>query len=75
LSRPADHDASGLLTAAERYQDAGRPLVRARALEAAAVEFARADAHDQARAAYTCAAEIYTQLGAAVDDARVRARL
>ena len=70
-----DHDASGLLAAAKRYQDAGRPLLRARALEAAAVEFARADAHDRARAASAGAAEIYAQLGAAVDDARVRARL
>ena len=70
-----DHDASGLLAAAERYQSAGRPLLRARALEAAAAEFARADAHDRARAASAGAAEIYTQLGAAVDGARVQARL
>ena len=70
-----DHDASGLLAAAERYQDAGRPLLRARALEAAAAEFARADAHDRARAASAGAAEIYTRLGAAVDGARVQARL
>ena len=70
-----DHDASGLLAAAERYQDAGRPLLRARALEAAAAEFARADAHDRARAACAGAAEIYTRLGAAADGARVQARL
>jgi hypothetical protein len=70
-----DHDASGLLAAAERYRDAGRPLPRARALEAAAAEFARADAHDRARAAAAGAAEIYTRFGAAVDGARVRARL
>ena len=31
-----DHDASRLLAAAERYDDAGRPLLRAKALEAAA---------------------------------------
>lgn len=70
-----DHDASGLLAAAECYQVAGRPLLRAQALEAAAAEFARADAHDRARAASAGAAEIYTQLGAAVDGARVQARL
>ncbi|MGH3178085.1 MAG: ATP-binding protein [Streptosporangiaceae bacterium] len=70
-----DHDVSGLLAAAERYQDAGRPLLRARALEAAASEFARGGDRDQARAAYTSAAEIYTRLGGAVDVARVQARL
>jgi tetratricopeptide (TPR) repeat protein len=70
-----NHDTSGLLAAAERYQCAGRPLLRARALEAAASEFARVGDRDQARAAYTSAAEIYTRLGAAVDVARVQARL
>jgi tetratricopeptide (TPR) repeat protein len=70
-----DHDASGLLAAAERYRDAGRPLLRARALEAAAAEFARADAHDQARAACAGAAEIYTRLGAVADGVRVQATL
>ena len=59
-----DHDASGLLAAAEGYQDAGRPLLRARALEAAASDFARVGDRDQARATYTSAAEIYTRLGA-----------
>jgi hypothetical protein len=70
-----DHDAYGLLAAAERYRVAGRPLLRARALEAAASEFARVGDRDQSRAIYTGAAEIYTRLGAAVDVARVRARL
>ena len=70
-----NHDASGLLAAAERYRDAGRPLLRAQALEAAASEFARVGDRDQSRAAYTGAAEIYTRLGAVVDVARVQARL
>ncbi len=69
-----DHDASGLLAAAARYQDAGRPLPRAQALEAAADEFARVGDRDQARAAAAGATEIYTGLGAAVDVARVQAR-
>jgi tetratricopeptide (TPR) repeat protein len=69
-----DHNASRLLMAAERYGDAGRPLPRAQALEAAADEFARVGDRNQARAAYTSAAEIYTWLGAAVDAARVQAR-
>jgi tetratricopeptide (TPR) repeat protein len=66
-----DHDAARLLAAAERYGDASRPLLRAMALEAAAGEFVRAGDRDQARAASTGAAEIYTWLGAAVDAARV----
>jgi tetratricopeptide (TPR) repeat protein len=70
-----DRDVSGLLAAAERYQSAGRPLLRARALEAAASKFARVGDRDQAGTAYTSAAEIYTRLGAAVDVARVQARL
>jgi hypothetical protein len=36
-----DHDASRLLAAADRYDDAGRPLLSAKALEAAAVQFRR----------------------------------
>ncbi len=38
-----------LLTAAERYGDAGRPLLRAKALEAAAGEFVDTGDRDQAR--------------------------
>ena len=37
-----DDDASGLLAAAERYQDARTAAAARRALEAAAAEFARA---------------------------------
>ena len=74
LPRPADHDAARLLAAAERYGDAGRPLLSAKALEAAAGEFVCADDRDQARAAFTRAVEIYTSLGAAADVARLQAR-
>ena len=69
-----DHDASGLLAAAERYgAPDGRCCApgrwrRPRWSSIAAVT------QDQARAAYTDAAEIYTWLGAAVDAARVQAR-
>jgi DNA-binding CsgD family transcriptional regulator len=69
-----DHDASGLLAAAERYCDAGWPLLRAKALEAAAGEFVRAGDRDQARAAFVQAVEIYASLGAAADVARLQAR-
>jgi tetratricopeptide (TPR) repeat protein len=68
-----DGDAAGLLVAADRYADACRPLLRAEALEAAAAEFVRGGDQDQARAARTAAAQIYTWLGAAVDAARLQA--
>ncbi|HEX8008966.1 MAG TPA: LuxR C-terminal-related transcriptional regulator, partial [Trebonia sp.] len=68
-----NHDARGLLAAAERYNDASRPLLRAKALEAAAVEFIRADDRGQARVAFTHAVEAYTSLGAAADVARLQA--
>jgi DNA-binding CsgD family transcriptional regulator len=67
-----DHDTSQLLSAAERY--AGRPLLHAKALEAAAGEFVDTDDRDQARAAFTQAIEVYTSLGAAADVARLQAR-
>ncbi len=69
-----DHDAPRLLAAAERYGDASRPLLSAKALEAAAGEFVGADDRDQARGAFTRAVEIYTSLGAATDVARLRTR-
>ncbi len=68
-----DHDASRLLAAAERYDDAGRPLPRAKALEAAAGEYVDADDRGQARDAFTEAVEVYTSLGAAADVARLQA--
>jgi DNA-binding CsgD family transcriptional regulator len=69
-----EHDAAQLLTAAECYADAGRPLLHAKALEAAAGEFVDTDDRDQARAAFTHAVEIYNSLGAAADVARLQAR-
>jgi DNA-binding CsgD family transcriptional regulator/tetratricopeptide (TPR) repeat protein len=69
-----EHDASLLLAAAERYRDASRPLLSAQALEAAAGDFVLADDRDQARAAFTQAAEAYTALGAVTDVARLQAR-
>jgi DNA-binding CsgD family transcriptional regulator len=69
-----DHDAVRLLAAAERYGDAGRPLLSAKALEAAADEFVGSDDRGQARSAFTRALEIYGSLGAAADAARLQAR-
>jgi DNA-binding CsgD family transcriptional regulator len=68
-----DHDASRLMAAAERYDDAGRPLLSAKALEAAAGHFVDAGDRGQAREAFTRAVEVYTSLGAAADVARVQA--
>ncbi len=68
-----EHDAARLLTAAQRYGEASRPLLSAKALEAAAIEFVNADERDQARAAFTQAVEVYTSLGAAMDVARLKA--
>jgi DNA-binding CsgD family transcriptional regulator len=69
-----DHDAAQLLTVAERYTQAGRPLLSAKALEAAAGEFLDTGDRDQARGAFTRAGDIYTSLGAATDAARLQAR-
>ena len=69
-----DHDATRLLAAAERYGDASRPLLSAKALEAAAGDFVCTGDRDQARAAFTRAVEIYTSLGAATDVARLQTR-
>ncbi len=69
-----DHDAPRLLTAAARYDDAGRPLLSAKALDAAAEEFVCGGDRGQARAAFTHAVDIYTSLGAALDAARLQAR-
>jgi DNA-binding CsgD family transcriptional regulator len=68
-----DRDASRLLAAAERYDSASRPLMRAKALEAAAGNFVHADDRSQARAAFTGAVEVYASLGAAADVARLQA--
>jgi hypothetical protein len=66
-----EHDAAMLLSSAERYGDAGRPLPRAKALEATASEYARAGNREGAQSALATAAEIYAWLGATVDAARV----
>jgi DNA-binding CsgD family transcriptional regulator len=68
-----DRNASRLLTAAERYDEASQPLLRAKALEAAAGHFVDADDREQARAAFTQAVEVYTDLDAAADVARLQA--
>jgi DNA-binding CsgD family transcriptional regulator/tetratricopeptide (TPR) repeat protein len=68
-----DRDASRLLAAAERYNEAGRPLLQAKALEAAAGHFVDADDRGPARTAFTDAVEVYTSLGAAADVARLQA--
>jgi tetratricopeptide (TPR) repeat protein len=68
-----DHDASRLLAAAGRYDDAGRPLLAAKALEAAAVHFVDAGDRGQARDAFTRAVEVYASLGAVADVARLQA--
>jgi DNA-binding CsgD family transcriptional regulator len=68
-----DRDAPRLLTAAERYGTAGRPLQQAKALEAAAGHFIDTDDRTQARAAFTAAVDVYTSLGAAADIAQLQA--
>jgi DNA-binding CsgD family transcriptional regulator len=68
-----DEDASRLLAAAERYDDAGRPLLTAKALEAAAGHFVRTGDRGQARTAFTRAADVYASLDAAADLARLQA--
>ncbi len=68
-----DDDAAVLIDAAERYDEASRPLPRAKALEAAATAFVRAGDTGQARAAFTRAVEAYTSLGATSDVGRLMA--
>jgi DNA-binding CsgD family transcriptional regulator len=67
------HDPARLLQAAQRYADGPRPLLAAKALEAAADEFVAAGDRDQARAAFTDAVETYSSLGATTDAARLQA--
>ena len=69
------HDAPLLLTAAERYDRAGRPLLQAMALESAGAAHAEAGDLDRARAALTSAIRVYTGLGARADAARAEAAL
>ncbi len=69
-----DQDAVQLLSAADRYAAASRPLLSAQALEAAAGSFVNAGDREGARAAFTRALELYGSLGAAMDAARLQAR-
>jgi len=68
-----DRDAFMLLAAAQRYADAGRPLPRAKALEAAAGCLVEADDKTKARQAFEQAVEVYEFLGAEADLNRVHA--
>ncbi|GIG61539.1 LuxR family transcriptional regulator [Longispora fulva] len=70
-----DGDPAALLLAADRYQDSGRALPRAVALEAGAAAFAEHGDKTSARAAYARAFDAYTALGATWDLARLGARL
>ena len=69
-----DHDAARLLRAADRYHDARRPLLGAKALEAAAGALVDSGDRDPARAAFTRAVDLYTSLGATRDVDRLQAR-
>ena len=62
-----------LLFAGERYGKAGRPLLQARALEAAALNLAEQGDRGAARSAFVRADDIYDELGATWDLARLRA--
>jgi DNA-binding CsgD family transcriptional regulator/tetratricopeptide (TPR) repeat protein len=69
-----DHDGLRLLRAADRYFDACRPQLAAKALEAAAAAFLDTADRGAARAAYTRALDLYTSLGATWDAGRLQAR-
>jgi DNA-binding CsgD family transcriptional regulator len=68
-----DRDAGVLLAAAQRYADAGRPLPRAKALEAAAECLVEAEDKIRARQAFEQAVEVYESLGAEADINRIQA--
>ncbi len=68
-----DHDPAMLSKAADEYAAAGRPLPRAQALEAAAMALADAGDVTGARAHFTDAFAVYTDLGAQWDLARTQA--
>jgi len=69
-----DRDPELLLTAAEHYAAAGRPLPRAQALEAAGAALAGRGDQGGARTHFTSAYAIYTELGAEWDLARTQAK-
>jgi DNA-binding CsgD family transcriptional regulator len=64
-------DPRALLAAAQRYAAAGRPLLRAKALEAAAECLVEAADRTAARQAFEQAVEVYETLGAQADLNRV----
>jgi DNA-binding CsgD family transcriptional regulator len=68
-----DRDGAVLLAAAQRYADAGRPLPRAMALEAAAECLVAVEDRTRARHAFEQAMEVYEFLGAEADLNRVQA--
>jgi tetratricopeptide (TPR) repeat protein len=70
-----DRDSAWLLTAAERYRNAGRLLLCAQALEAATANSHHAGDRDQAQDSGLRSIEIYTSLGAVTDVARLQAML
>ena len=67
-------DAGVLLDAAARYAEAGRPLPRAKALEAAAGCLVETEDRTAARQAFEQAVEIYEYLGAEADLNRVQSQ-
>jgi tetratricopeptide (TPR) repeat protein len=67
-----DRDPDRLLLAARRYGEAGCPLPRAKALEAATIAIAGGRTIDEARAPFTAADHLYTSLGAKFDTNRLR---
>jgi DNA-binding CsgD family transcriptional regulator len=68
-----EHDAQKLLAAADRYRDASRPLLMAKALEAAAEDFLAVEDRAASRDAFGRAVDTYASLGAAADVNRVQA--
>ena len=67
-------DSGKLIEAAARYVSAGRPLLRAKALEAAAALLVGSDERGPARDAFSRALEIYGSLGATADVGRLQAQ-
>jgi DNA-binding NarL/FixJ family response regulator len=70
-----DNDAAALLTVADAYATAGRPLLEAQARERAAENLAAAGRQHEARLQLDAAQDRYAQLNASWDAARADARL
>ena len=69
-----EQDPAVVVSAAGRYEKAGRPLLQAKALEAAAAEFLRVGDRDEGRSAFTQAVDVYDSLGAAADVALIQSK-